>query len=147
VLLAGDRGLGPWQMLEYYEALGRRVKELGFPVVLVLLDGTPAPGLPFLRNLHWIVTRDPASDRSLAQVLDAAAGAGTIPGELWRHPAPYRGLAAMTEADSDFFFGRYRDHPDAGRRTGPFGAEGLAGLSLQPIRHLAQPDPNPGPEV
>ena len=27
-------------------------------------------------------------------------------GELWRHTAPYRGLAAMTEADSDFFFGR-----------------------------------------
>jgi hypothetical protein len=25
---------------------------------------------------------------------------------LWRHTAPYRGLTAMTEADSDFFFGR-----------------------------------------
>lgn len=25
---------------------------------------------------------------------------------LWRRPSPYRGLAAMTEVDSDFFFGR-----------------------------------------
>src|SRR6266851_969335 len=106
VLLVGDKGLGPWQILEYYEALDRRVKENDFPVVLVLLQDQPAPGLPFLRQLHWIVTPDPASEQSLARLIDAAAGAGTRPGELWRHTAPYRGLTAMTEADSDFFFGR-----------------------------------------
>ena len=38
--------------------------------------------------------------------MDAAAGGGTRPGELWRHTAPYRGLAAMAENDSDYFFGR-----------------------------------------
>ena len=75
----------------------------------MLLDGQPAPGLPFLRQLHWIVTADPASEKSLAQLMDAAAGGGAPPGELWRHTAPYRGLAAMTEADSDFFFGRGRE--------------------------------------
>jgi hypothetical protein len=48
VLLVGERGLGPWQIIEYYEALDRRVKQHDFPVVLVLLDGRPAPGLPFL---------------------------------------------------------------------------------------------------
>ena len=79
-----------------------------FPIVLVLLDGQPAPGLPFLRQLHWIISADPASEKSI-QVMDAAAGGGALPGELWRHTAPYRGLAAMTEADTDFFLGRGRE--------------------------------------
>ena len=46
VLLVGETGLGPWQVIEYYEALDKRVKVADFPVVLVLLDGQPAPGLP-----------------------------------------------------------------------------------------------------
>jgi hypothetical protein len=71
--------------MEYYEALDRRVKQQDFPVVVVLLDGQPAPGLPFLRQLHWVITADPASEKSLAQVMDAAAGGGALPGELWRH--------------------------------------------------------------
>src|SRR6478672_12199014 len=120
VLLVGKNGLGPWQVIEYYEALARRVKARAqrakapdqglepheLPVVLVLLEGEPAPGLPFLRQLHWIVTPDPASEQSIARLLDAAEGAGSTPGQLWRHTAPYRGLSAMTEADADFFFGR-----------------------------------------
>ena len=120
VLLVGKNGLGPWQVIEYYEALARRVKAHAqqakapdqggepheLPVVLVLLEGEPAPGLPFLTQLHWIVTSDPASEQSIARLLDAAQGAGSTPGQLWRHTAPYRGLAAMTEADADFFFGR-----------------------------------------
>ncbi len=82
------------------------MKAPDFPVVLVLLEGQCAPGLPFLRQLPWIIVSDPVSEESLAMLIDAAAGAGTRPRELWRHSAPYRGLAAMTEADSDFFFGR-----------------------------------------
>jgi formylglycine-generating enzyme required for sulfatase activity len=109
VLLVGEKGIGPWQAMEYYEALDRRVKQPNFPLVLVLLDGQPAPGLPFLRQLHWVISADPASEKSVVQVLDAAAGSGAPPGELWRHTAPYRGLAAMTEADSDYFFGRGRE--------------------------------------
>jgi formylglycine-generating enzyme required for sulfatase activity len=109
VLLVGAGGLGPWQVIEYYEALDRRVKQQGFPVVLVLLDGQAAPGLPFLRQLHWITTPDPSSEKTIAQLMDAASGGGTTPGELWRHTAPYRGLVAMTEADTDFFFGRGRE--------------------------------------
>ena len=109
VLVVGEKGLGPWQVMEYYEALDRRVKQHDFPVILVLLDGQSAPGLPFLRQLHWIVTADPASELSVAQILEAVAGGGTLPRQLWRHTAPYRGLAAMSEADSDFFFGRGRE--------------------------------------
>src|SRR6516164_7841894 len=110
VLLVGEKGIGSWQAMEYYEALDRRVKQHDFPVVLVLLDGQPAPGLPFLRQLHWVITTDPASEKSLVQVMDATAGGGALPpGELWRHTAPYRGLQAMTESDADFFFGRVRE--------------------------------------
>ena len=109
VLLVGEKGIGPWQAMEYYEALDRRVKQHDFPVVLLLLDGQPAPGLPFLRQLHWVITADPTSEKSLALVMDAAAGGGTPPGELWRHTAPYRGLYAMTESDADYFFGRGRE--------------------------------------
>ena len=109
VLLIGEKGIGPWQIMEYYEALDRRVTEHDFPVVLVLLEGQPAPGLPFLRQLHWVISADPASEKSLAQVMDAAAGGGAPPEGLWRHTAPYRGLSAMTESDADFFFGRARE--------------------------------------
>jgi formylglycine-generating enzyme required for sulfatase activity len=109
VLLVGEKGLGPWQVIEYYEALDRRVKQHDFPVIFVLLDGQPAPGLPFLRQLHWIISSDPASEQSVGQIMDAAAGGGAPPGELWRHTAPYRGLAAMEEKDSDYFFGRSRE--------------------------------------
>ena len=31
VLLIGEKGIGPWQVIEYYEALDRRVKENDFP--------------------------------------------------------------------------------------------------------------------
>ena len=107
ILVVGEKGLGPWQVLEYYEALDKRVKCPEFSLVLVLHEGQSAPGLPFIRQLHWrIITSDPACEQTLAQLADAAAGAVTRPGELWRHTCPYRGLAAMTDADSDFFFGR-----------------------------------------
>jgi hypothetical protein len=61
------------------------------------------------QGLHWIITADPTSEKSLAKIVDATAGGGTPPGELWRHTAPYRGLSAMTESDTDFFFGRGRE--------------------------------------
>ena len=105
----GERGVGDWQLLEYAEALDRRVKSPDFPVVMMLLEGQTAPGLPFLRQLHWIVTPDPASEKDVARLFDAASGSGTRPGELWRYTSPYRGLTAMEEKDSDYFFGRKRE--------------------------------------
>ena len=68
-LLVGEEGLGPWQAIEYYDALDRRVKQLDFPVMLLLLEGQPAPGLPFLRQLHW----GDQPRRRLALVMEAAA--------------------------------------------------------------------------
>jgi formylglycine-generating enzyme required for sulfatase activity len=109
VLLIGKR-LGPWQLLEYDEALDRWAGAKGsWPLIVVLIEGNTAPGLPFLRRLHWIITSDPTSDADLARIFAAVQGAGEMPGELWRYAAPYRGLAAMTEEDSDYFFGRTRE--------------------------------------
>src|SRR5215813_14182595 len=113
ILLVGEKGVGNWQVLEYDEALDKRVERPDFPVILVLLEGQTAPGLPFLRRLHWIITPDPSSEKDLARLLDAASGSSTRPGELWRYTSPYRGLAAMEEQDSDYFFGRERETVDA----------------------------------
>jgi Novel STAND NTPase 1/TIR domain len=112
ILLVGERGVGDWQVLEYDEALDRRVKSRDFPIILVLLEGQAAPGLPFLRQLHWIVTPDPASEKDVARLFDAASGRETRLGELWRYTSPYRGLVAMEDKDSDYFFGRERETVD-----------------------------------
>jgi formylglycine-generating enzyme required for sulfatase activity len=78
-----------------------------------LLDGQTASGLPFLRQLHWIVTPDPASERDVGRIFEAASGRGARPPELWRYTSPYRGLEAMEEKDSDYFFGRARETVEA----------------------------------
>ena len=110
ILLIGEDGVGKWQVPEYDEALDRWVKsEPPFPLIVVLLEGQTAPGLPFLRQLHWIVTPDPASEKDVARIFDAASGRGARPPELWRYASPYRGLEAMEEKDSDYFFGRTRE--------------------------------------
>src|ERR1700756_5446633 len=77
--------------------LPRRSPE--FPLVLMLRDGHAAPGLPFLRQLHWIVSADPTSEKDVARLIDATAGARARPAELWRYTSPYRGLSAMEEKD------------------------------------------------
>jgi formylglycine-generating enzyme required for sulfatase activity len=111
ILLVGEHGIGDWQILEYDEALDKRVKSPEFPLLLVLLEGQTAPGLPFLRRFHWLVSPDPASDADIAQLFAAAAkDLNTSESlELWRYASPYRGLAAMEEKDSDYFFGRGRE--------------------------------------
>ncbi len=100
-------------MPEYDEALDKYVNSDGkFPLVVVLLDGQTAPGLPFLRKLHWIITPDPDSENTIARIFDGASGGGAKPGELWRYTSPYRGLEAMEEKDSDYFFGRNQETID-----------------------------------
>src|SRR5580700_6840019 len=46
ILLVGEHGIGNWQVLEYNEALHKRATSPEFPIILVLLEGQPAPGLP-----------------------------------------------------------------------------------------------------
>jgi formylglycine-generating enzyme required for sulfatase activity len=110
ILLVGEAGIGNWQVPEYDEALDRWVRSpTEFPIIMVLLEGQTAPGLQFLRRLHWIITPDPTSEKDVARLFDAAPGRGSNPGELWRYTSPYRGLEAMEEKDSDYFFGRKRE--------------------------------------
>jgi hypothetical protein len=106
ILLIGAE-VGRWQVLEYNEALDKWAKSPAeFRLIVVLLEGQTAPGLPFLRQLHWIITPDPTSEKDVAWIFDAAAGHGSSPDALWRYTSPYRGLEAMEEKDSDYFFGR-----------------------------------------
>ena len=79
-------------MIEYYEALDRRVKQPDFPVVLVLLEGQPAPGLPFLRQLHWIDTPDPASEKSIARSWMRRPAAARRPANCGATPRPIAAL-------------------------------------------------------
>ncbi len=110
ILLVGEAGIGSWQVPEYDEALDKWAKSpTEFPIIMVLMEGQTAPGLQFLRRLHWIVTRDPASEKTVARLFDAVPGRSSNPGELWRFTSPYRGLEAMEEKDSDYFFGRKRE--------------------------------------
>jgi DNA replication protein DnaC len=111
ILLIGEK-LGDWQVMEYYEALDRRAKEPNYPIILILSAKRPAPGLPFARQLHWVTTEDPASEATVGKLMDAASGPAERPTELWRFTRPYRGLEAMTEANSDYFFGRGRQTVD-----------------------------------
>ena len=70
-------------MLEYDEALDKWVNSgRKFPLIVVLLDGQSAPGLPFLRQLHWIITPDPVSENTVARIFDGAVG------RQWGRPHP-----------------------------------------------------------
>jgi formylglycine-generating enzyme required for sulfatase activity len=109
ILLIGKE-VGPWQVLEYDEALDKWAKSpTGFPLIVILLEGQTAPGLPFLRRLHWIITPNPSSEKEIGRLFDAASGDGSSRSDLWRYTSPYRGLVAMEEKDSDYFFGRKRE--------------------------------------
>src|SRR4051794_25294099 len=46
VLLVGEKGLRSWQALEYYAAHDKHVRSPAFPLVLMLIEGHAAPGLP-----------------------------------------------------------------------------------------------------
>ena len=53
IVLLGACSPGPWQRLEYFEALDRKAKEPRFPIIPVLLPSA-TPRLPFLYQLHQI---------------------------------------------------------------------------------------------
>jgi formylglycine-generating enzyme required for sulfatase activity len=110
VLLVTERGIGRWQEIEYDAAFDKHVNSPDFPIVLMLLEGQPAPRLAFLRQLHWIVASNPTSEKAVARLIEAVvSGRDAKLGGGWRYTTPYRGLSAMEEKDSDYFFGRERE--------------------------------------
>jgi tetratricopeptide (TPR) repeat protein len=107
LLLLGPKGVGPWQEVEYHEAFDRHVRDPSFALVPVIASGGSAPGLPFLRQLNWIVVSEVADDKAMHRILGALKGeAGATLSPLWRLVHPYRALEAMTEANADYFYGR-----------------------------------------
>jgi hypothetical protein len=64
ILLVGQKGLGDWQVMEYYEALDRRAKEPDYPIILILSPQRPAPGLPFARQLLAIAINNSPTPRT-----------------------------------------------------------------------------------
>ena len=111
LLLIGPAGVGPWQQLEYDEALDRHVHERQrFPLVPVIAAGAKAPGLSFLRRLNWVEAPLVTEDKALHRLLAALKGETVVTAmPLWKLVNPYSGLEAMTEANTDYFYGRTRE--------------------------------------
>jgi tetratricopeptide (TPR) repeat protein len=107
VLFLAGRQIGPWQELEYYEALRLSREKTGRPRVVPIVTADQAPGLPFLAQLHQIFAPDPTAPESLAAIeraLDDSIPPDASP--TWQRFQPYKGLSALRETDAAFFFGR-----------------------------------------
>lgn len=106
VLLLLGRRVGPWQELEYYDAL-RRNRQAGRPLIAPVLLMDVAPGLPFLDQLHRLSREDHSPETLINLILQALDGAEIGDQEpTWRLVNPYRGLLAMETQDAAYFFGR-----------------------------------------
>ncbi len=106
MLLLLREGVGPWQELEYYEAL-KRNRKTQRPLIAPVLLGETMPGLYFLDHFHRL-NFGRHSFQEIVKALDSALeGVQTDDDEpLWRQTNPYRGLPAMRTEDAAFFFGR-----------------------------------------
>jgi hypothetical protein len=111
LFLAGTR-IGPWQEVEYYEALRLSRSVTGRPRLVPVVMASQAPGLPFFAQLHQIFAREPTEPESLTAIKRALEK--TIPADKnrWQQFQPYKGLPALQEADAAFFFGRKSETAD-----------------------------------
>jgi hypothetical protein len=104
--LVGQR-VGPWQELEYYEAL-RLEDTRQRPRIVPILLGEDSPGLPFLWQFHAPRAPQLSFNGLVADVVqaveDSVPASERIP--AWRETNPYRGLDAMDTTDVAFVFGR-----------------------------------------
>jgi formylglycine-generating enzyme required for sulfatase activity/DNA-binding winged helix-turn-helix (wHTH) protein len=62
-----------------------------------------------IRFVGEVREEHPETEQDIAKLLDPPSGSGERLDEPWRYSSPYRGLAAMEENDSDYFFGRSRE--------------------------------------
>ena len=111
ILLIGQAGIGKWQVPEYDEALDKWVKSGGtFPLIVRAArradSARPAVSAPTALDHH---ARSGFGKDHRAHIRAAPPEAAASPGELWRYTSPYRGLEAMEEKDSDYFFGRAQE--------------------------------------
>ena len=105
LLVLGDK-VGPWQELEYYEAM-RLSRRSGRPLIVPVVIGKVAPGLPFLDLHHQLFAHDRPLEDIVGAALRAFDGLGMVDEEPpWRRYNPYKGLSALGTEDARFFFGR-----------------------------------------
>jgi TIR domain len=105
LLLLGDK-VGPWQELEYYEAV-RLSRRSGRPLIVPVVIGKVVPGLQFLDLHHQLLAYDRPLEDVVEAVLRAFGGARILDEEPpWRRYNPYKGLSALGTEDARFFFGR-----------------------------------------
>ena len=119
ILLIGEAGVGKWQVPEYDEALDRWVKSgRTVPAHRRPARGTDrartAVPAPIALDRH---ARSGVREGHCADFRRERPAAARRPPELWRHASPYRGLEAMEEKDSDYFFGRTRETIEALERA------------------------------
>ena len=110
-VLVGPNGLGNTQKYEFQFALTRQTGEPGFPVIPVILPGTPLAILTgFIGLQTWVDfsgTTSPLGDPAGLQHLLAATRRLTPGSEKIRGTVcPYKGLNFFTEDDAPIFFGR-----------------------------------------
>ncbi len=110
-VLVGPNGLGNTQKYEFQFALTRQTGEPGFPVIPVILPGTPLAILTgFIGLQTWVDfsgTTSPLGDPAGLQHLLAATRRLTPGSENIRGTVcPYKGLNYFTEDDAPIFFGR-----------------------------------------
>jgi hypothetical protein len=107
LLLLGNR-VGPWQEIEYLAARDLQVSSPGQrPRIVPVVKADSIPGLPFLNQLHLLLTPRP-SDR-LADIIRALEEGGVTGEPPWTLMNPYKGLPALNSSDAGFFFGREQE--------------------------------------
>jgi WD40 repeat protein len=139
LLVIGSR-IGPWQELEYYEALQLSRQTQGRPrIIPIVITDSPAPGLAFLSTLHHIFANDLTSAIAISAVDRAIGEVPTgVTVEPWKQFQPYKGLPALASTDAAFFFGRERETAEIltllararGRITTLVGQSGVGKSSL-----------------
>ena len=119
--IIGNR-LGNWQTAEYYAAHDKKVNNpdtfLLLPIIITERSKGTVPDLPGLSQLHWIECTEPTAPDVLAVIIEGLRGKQLAePPRPWMLINPYRGLMALEEQDSDFFFGREENRSrDRGHR-------------------------------
>ena len=85
------------------------MKQQRLSSILVLLEGQAAPGLPFLRQLHWIITPDPSSEKSRRTVDGRRRRRRHNPRRVMAVHCALSRPCRHDRSRQDFFFGRGRE--------------------------------------